>query len=92
MHWLQLFCIAMGIADNTNNNNKRLKSNMFVKKKEGCFENKIRRWQALTIFAGEQLFLSYLMQSCFSECHLYMMLLLLLNIHDYLQKNSIKAD
>lgn len=44
MHWLQLFCIAMGIADNTNNNNKRLKSNMFVKKKkEGCFENKIRR-------------------------------------------------
>lgn len=46
MHWLQLFFIAMGIADNTNN--KRSRFNMFVKK-EGCFENKIRRWQTLTI-------------------------------------------
>lgn len=31
-------------------------------------------------------FLSYLTQSCFSEWHLYMMLLFLLNAHNYLQK------
>lgn len=30
MHWLHLFFIAMGIADNTNKN-KRLKFNMIVK-------------------------------------------------------------
>lgn len=41
MHWLQLFCIAMGVADNTNNNNKRLKSNMFVKKKKVVLKIKL---------------------------------------------------
>lgn len=47
VHWLQLVFIAMGIADNTNSN-KRSRFNIFVKK-EGCFENKIRRWQSLYV-------------------------------------------
>jgi len=36
------------------------------------------------VFPVEQFFLSYLEQSCFSECHLYVMLLFLLNTHNYL--------
>lgn len=36
-------------------------------------------------FPVEQFFFNCLMQSCFSECYLYMMLLFLLKAHDYLQ-------